>query len=292
MSQLLSSWDLVHVFLTVMRHSSLSAAARSLKLSQPTVRRSIEALEAELGTPLFSRSSTGLMATETGLALRAHAEAAEAAMGAFKRGASNPAQGEAGTVRVTCSDVYGVEILPALLRPLLEKHQGLAIELVLSNRTDDLIKREADIAVRLTAPRQAALIAQKVSPVAFGLFASKEFLKQFQAPKTFAELSQSSRFIGDDRRDVIAAGFAAAQLTMPQNLVFRSDNDLAQLAAIRNGLGIGIAQVKLAAASKLVRILPKISVRLDCWVVMHEDLKKMTRIRLVFDHLVKMLGKP
>jgi hypothetical protein len=168
MNPFLSSWDLVHVYLMVMREGSLSSAARKLGTSQPTVRRQIEALETELGVPLFTRATSGLIPTERGEALRVQAEAAEATMGAFRRSASGPAISDTGTVRVSCSEVYGVEIMPRLLAGLMKRHPNLEIELVLSNRNDDLLKREADIAVRMVAPQQVALIAKKVAPVELG----------------------------------------------------------------------------------------------------------------------------
>jgi DNA-binding transcriptional LysR family regulator len=291
MKQTLSSWDLVHVFLTVMQQGSLSAAARHLKLSQPTVRRQIESLEAELGSALFTRSLTGLLPTDTATALLPQAEAMQATVGAFQRNASDPAKADEGVVRITCSDVFGVEVMPPLLAPLLAQHPRLVIELVLSNHTDDLLKREADIAVRLTAPHQAALLAKKVAPVEIGLFASKAFLQSHKAPKTLNELSLSARFIGDDQRHVLARGFAFANLKPPQNLVLRTDSDLAQLAALRAGVGIGVCQTRIAKTSGLVRILPSVSLMLPCWVLMHEDLRHVKRIKLVFDHVARCLGK-
>ena len=292
MNPFLSSWDLVHVYLTVMREGSLSSAARKLRTSQPTVRRQIESLEAELAVPLFTRAPSGLVPTDMGLALRAQAEAAESAIGAFRRGSSAPAHDEAGSVRITCSEVFGVEVLPPLLTPLISKYPNLKIELMLSNRTDDLLKREADIAVRLTPPKQSSLIAQKVSSVEFGLFATQQFLEKHKLPKTFADLAENSPFIGDDRRDYIARGLASRKLPQPKNMALSTDNDLAQLAAIRAGLGIGICQAQLARRSDLVRVLPDLTFYLECWVVMHEDLKTLQRLRLVFDHLTKVLGKP
>jgi len=103
------------------------------------------------------------------------------------------------------------------------------------------------------------------------------------------ELSEKGRFVGDDRRDQIARGFAAAKLSLPVDIVLRTDSDLAQLASIRAGLGIGIAQVKLAKRSGLVRVLPELKLKLDSWIVMHEDMKHMRRVRLVFDYLVNAL---
>ncbi len=290
MNQLLSSWDLVKVYLMVMRQGSLSSAARAMGISQPTARRQIEALEAELGVTLFTRAPSGLLPTEHGTSLLQQAEAAEAALEAFRRGASGSAGSESGTVRITCSEVYGVEVLPQLLFNLMLDYPGLETELVLSNHTDDLLKREADIAVRMVAPRQEALIARKVKPVPFGFYATKEFLKAYPAPKTYGELREHGRFISDDRRDVTARAFQSVKLKPPKNIVFRTDNDLAQLAAIRAGLGIGVCQRRFAAASNLVRVLPEMSFNLESWIVMHEDLKHMRRVRLVFDYLVKALG--
>lgn len=290
MNLFLSSWDLVHIYLTAIREGSLSSAARKLGTSQPTVRRQIEALEAELGASLFTRAPSGLIPTERGEALRTQAESAEAAVGAFRRSASGPAESATGIIRITCSEVYGVEIMPQLLAGMMRKYQGLQTELALSNRTEDLLKREADIAVRMTEPKQAALIAKKVSPVELGFFASSDFFKLYTSPKTYSELAEKGRFIGDDRRDQIARGFTAAKLKLPQNIVLRTDSDLAQLAAIRAGLGIGICQVMLAKRSGLVRVLPALTLKLNTWIVMHEDLKHMRRVRIVFDYLVKALS--
>ena len=211
-------------------------------------------------------------------------------MGAFARGATGSAEGETGSVRITCSEIYGVEIMPTLLATLMQEHPGLKIELVLSNRADDLLKREADIAVRLTEPKQAALIAKRVASVELGFFASQDFLNNHTRPKTYAELNENSCFIGDDRRDQIARGFDAVKLPLPHNIVLRTDSDLAQLASIRAGLGIGVAQVKIAKRSGLIRILPELTLKLDSWIVMHEDIKHMRRIKLVFDYLAKALG--
>ncbi len=290
MNPLLSSWDLVKVYLMVMRQGSLSSAARTLNISQPTARRQIEALEDELGVPLFTRAPSGLLPTDYGTSLMAQAEAAEAAIGAFRRGASGAVDEDSGTVRIACSEVYGVEIMPNLLSQLIKDYPKLETELVLSNRREDLLRREADIAVRLTEPKQDALIARKVKPVGFGLYATREFLKTYPAPKTYGEFVERGRFISDDRRDFMRKGFEAAKLKLPKNIVFRTDSDLAQLAAIRAGLGIGICQNRFAAPSHLVRVLPEVSVKLECWIVMHEDLKHMRRVKLVFDYLVKALG--
>ncbi|MEX0839997.1 MAG: LysR family transcriptional regulator, partial [Parvibaculum sp.] len=154
-------WELYRSYLAVVREGSLSGAARQLGLTQPTVGRHIDALEAALGVGLFTRSQGGLAPTEGALALVAHAEAMASAAEALRRAASGEAEDDSGTVRITASEIIGTQVLPAMLTRFREKHPRIAVELVLSNRTDDLIRRDADIAVRMIRPTQTALIARK-----------------------------------------------------------------------------------------------------------------------------------
>lgn len=164
-------WELLRAFHAVMRGGSLSAAARSLDVAQPTVRRQVEALESALGAVLFTRSKAGLAPTEAAVAAMAYVEAMASNAEALARSISGSARSERGTVRVTCSEVLGVEALPAMLVSLREKHPHIDVELVATNRRDDLLRREADVAVRMVRPTQAALLATKVGTLPIGLFA-------------------------------------------------------------------------------------------------------------------------
>ena len=281
-------WEGQRAFLAVLREGSLSGAARVLALAQPTVRRRIEDLEAALGTPLFTRSPSGLLPTDTAHALREHAEAMAMAADAFVRSASAVATEVAGTVRITASDVIAVEVLPAILAPLAAMHPALVIELSPSNRNEDVLRREADVAVRMTPPQQEALVARRVGAVPLGLHAHRDYLAVHGTPASIAEV-RGHALIGVDRettvlRAVQARGFALDR----EDFSFRSDNDLAQLAALRAGLGIGFCQVPLAARDPaLVRLLPDaLRFDLETWVVMHEDLRGVARVRAVFDALV------
>jgi DNA-binding transcriptional LysR family regulator len=291
MSLSLPSWDLVKSFLTVMRAGSLSAAARKLGVSQPTVRRDIESLEASLGATLFTRAATGLLPTASATSILASAERAEAAMAALQRDASSPTSTESGTVRITCSEIFGVEVLPPILAQLAEAYPSLVTELVLSNHPDDLLQRKADVAVRLVNPSQQLLLVKKVRPIAIGLFASPSYVARHALPTSREALWAQGHFIGDDKRTQLAEGYASLGLPLPSQIIFKADSDVAQLAAIKNGIGIGPVQVTLAEAAGLVRIQPQMSLTLDCWIVMHEDLKPMRRVKLVFDFLAKALGK-
>jgi DNA-binding transcriptional LysR family regulator len=280
-----ANWELFAAYLAVCRTSSLSAAARQLGLSQPTVRRQIEALETLIGAALFTRSATGLIPVAGHTALMAQAQAMESAAQSFARLASAAADTVAGAVRISCSRVYGVEILPPILAAVMSRWPDLEIELVLTNDVSNLLRRDADIAVRLTPPQQEALIAHKVAPMRVGLFAAPSLAKQLQ-DLDFHALAATGLMIGQDRDETLAAGLRQQGLTPPQRTVFRSDDDLAQLAAIRAGIGFGICQVVIGERSGLVRLLPDLTPTYPAWVVMHEDQSRLARTRTVFDALV------
>lgn len=279
------NWELFAAYLAVCRTSSLSAAARQLGLSQPTVRRQIEALEALIGATLFTRSATGLIPVAGHSALMAQAEAMEAAAQAFARLASAAADTVAGAVRLSCSRVYGVEILPPILAALMARWPALEIELVLTNDVSNLLRRDADIAVRLTPPQQEALVARKVAPMRVGLFAAPSLAKRLEG-LDFPALAATGLMIGQDRSETLAAGLRQHGLVPPQRTVFRSDDDLAQLGAIRAGIGFGICQVVIGERAGLVRLLPDVTPTVGAWVVMHEDQSRLARTRTVFDALV------
>ncbi len=286
-------WELWRSFLEVARDGSLSAAARRLALTQPTIGRHIDALEAALGIALFTRSPRGLIATPAALQLVPHAEAMESAAAALRRAASGEAETERGTVRITASEVVGCEVLPAMLAGFRRAHPVIAIELALTNRNEDLLRRDADIAVRMVRPTQAALLARRIGQVGIGLFAHRDYASAFGLPATIQEL-EAHGLIGFDRddRSFRSVGPLAHQLDR-ERFAFRCDSDLAQLAALRAGVGIGGCQTLLAA--RMPELLPVLAdsmqFALEIWLVMHEDLKATRRVRLLFDHLAGGLGE-
>jgi DNA-binding transcriptional LysR family regulator len=285
------SWDLLGAFLAVMRTGSLSGASRALGVAQPTVRRQIEKLEDVLSAVLFTRSQTGLDATETAIAMVPYAESMAGVADALVRSVSAPIDAEQGTVRVTCSEVVGVEVLPPMLSALRRAHPRLQIELSLSNANEDLLRRDADVAVRMAQPTQDALVAKRVGTVKLGVFASEAYFKDHEEPKIPSDLLHGHSLIGRDRDSSFYESLAQLGLKLKRkDFTLRTDSDAAQLAAMRAGLGIGICQVPLAARSpKLRQVLPKIAFGLPVWVVTHEDLRASRRVSLVFDHLVKSL---
>jgi DNA-binding transcriptional LysR family regulator len=281
----------LRTFIEVARDGSLSGAARRLGLTQPTVGRHVDALEAALGLTLFTRSPRGLTPTPAAQALGPHAEAMAAAAAALGRTASGEAAADRGTVRVTASDVMGCEVLPAILAAFHAAHPGIAIELALTNRTEDLARRDADIAVRMVRPTQSGLIARRIGASRIGLYAHRDYLARFGAPRSLADL-RSHCVIGFDRdsRTFRSVGEFAANLTR-DDFGFRCDNDLAQLAALRAGSGIGGCQDNIARRTpELLAVLPDaIHYALDVWLVMHANLKATRRARLLFDYLASGL---
>jgi DNA-binding transcriptional LysR family regulator len=281
------SWDELRTFVEVARDGSLSGAARRLGLTQPTVGRHIDALEAALGLTLFTRSPRGLAPTPAAKALEPHVEAMAAAAAALARTASGEATADRGAVRVTASEIVGVEVLPPMLAAFHAEHPGIAIELALTNRTQDLARRDADIAVRMVRPTQAGLVARRIGSSRISLFAHRDYLARFGEPRTLADLAGHC-FIGFDRDNSTfrAAGDYARSMTR-ESFGLRCDSDLAQLAALRAGVGIGGCQDNIARRMpELVPVLPNaFHYALEVWLVMHEDLKATRRVRLLFDHL-------
>ena len=284
-----ADWDLFQSLHAVLQAGSLSAAAKARGLTQPTLGRHIEALEQKLGAPLFLRSPRGLTPTDLARQLESHLAEMHAAAAAALRDASSSAEQLKGAIRITASQIMGAEVLPAILGAFRREHPEIDIELVLSNRAEDLSRRDADIAVRMVRPTQGALVARKVGAIGVGFYASPEYVACFGAPQTLEDLTAHT-VVGFDRE--APALQALADLELPWEVsrelfAFRSDNDLAQIAAIRAGVGIGACQHQIARRYGLTPLLANaFGFELEVWIAMHENLKGHRRMRLMFDHLV------
>jgi DNA-binding transcriptional LysR family regulator len=285
-------WDLYRTFLAVLREGSLSGAARALGLTQPTIGRHIDALEQAVGFQLFTRSQHGLAPTDAAAELRPYAEELSATAAALLRVASAQGGAVRGAVRITASEVIGAEVLPAILTGLHRQYPELVIELVLSNAVEDLLRRDADIAVRMVKPSQGALVARRLGEIKLGLHAHRRYLDRRGVPARLEELRDHA-LIGFDR-ETAALRSMLQRVPAFQRAMFalRANSDLAQLNAIRAGFGIGVCQVRLGERDEaLVRILPEaFELTLDTWLAMHEDLRTSRRCRAVFDALATGLG--
>lgn len=286
-------WELYRSFLGVMQHGSLSAAARALGSTQPTIGRHITELERALNVGLFMRTQGGLTPTEGAKALVGHAEEMANVAEAIERAASSQGDSVQGSVRVTTSDIIGIEVLPNVLTKLGNQYTKLQLELMLSDKPQNLLSREADIAVRLFRPTQNQLIARRIGSITIGFYAHINYLNQTGTPASMDELMQRKLIGFDQYSDYIRDTLSTLPFTLEkQHFSYRSDSNVAQLSLIRAGAGIGVCQVPLAARdSSLIRVLPdELSIPMDIWVTMHEDLKKNTSCQVVFDALVQGLS--
>jgi DNA-binding transcriptional LysR family regulator len=284
-------WTLIRSFLAVAEHKSLSAAARSLGLTQPTIGRHVDALEDALGVKLFTRSVHGLKLSDAALDLVPHAKAMAATASALQRAASGEAAEERGTVRITASEVIGAEVLPGIVAKMRAMHPSIAIELALSNRNENLLLREADIAVRMVRPTQKNLVARKIGDVPVLFYAHRAYVKRRGLPRTLADLANHD-LIGYDAQVPMGLGDIGSMLTR-DTFALRTDSDVAQIALLRAGAGIGGLQRQLAARERnLVPVLHStLKLPLEMWVAMHEDLRTTRRVRLIYDALVAGLAE-
>ncbi len=282
------NWDFYRTLLAVLQHGSLSAAARELGLTQPTIGRHIDALEEAIGARLFVRSTNGLIATDAALELKPYAETLAATSAALLRTASGHRERVAGTVRISASEVIGVEVLPSIIAPLMEAHPDLDIELSASDTVEDLLSRAADIAIRMAEPTQEALVVRRIGDIPLGFHAHRRYLERNGTPRTLADLC-AHRLVGFDRQTAYVRTMVKRfPLADDLSFGFRTDSTLAQLSAIRAGLGIGICQTGLASRDPdLVHVLPQaFQIPLGTWAVMHEGIRTSPRYRVTFDALV------
>jgi DNA-binding transcriptional LysR family regulator len=281
-------WSHIRSFLAVYNEGSLSGAARRLGLTQPTLGRQIAELEKDLGVALFIRSQRGLTPTDAANDIARHAQAMSAASNAMIRAASGGESDISGTILITASDIIGAEVLPPLLASFRSMAPQVTIELSLSNRVADLLTGEADIAVRMLRPGQQAILARHVGDVGLGLYAHRRYLDAAPKLTTPRAMLREHSLIGFDRETPVLPDLSENLALVRDIFSLRTDNDLAQLAAIRAGCGIGLIQHGIARRSKeLVPVFPdQIGARLEIWLALHEDLRTSHRLRLMMDHLL------
>lgn len=280
-------WTLWRSFLAVLRAGSLSQAARDLGLTQPTLGRHVSLLEEALGAVLFTRSKDGLRPTEAALSLRPQAETMASAADLLRRIASGEAESQEGRIRLTTSEFMGVAVLPPLLAGFRARHPLIDIDLVMSDRNLDLLRGEADLAVRNVAPMQEALLARRIGAAPARLFAHEEYVARHGLPERLVDL-QAHALIGREDYATRVPDFAGLRLRFG----FTSPSDVALLMALRAGLGIGACQQGVAMADpSLLPVLPGFTlVEVPIWIAMHEDSRRLRRLRLLFDYLAAGLA--
>ncbi len=284
-------WNQLRAFLETAETGSLSAAARKLGLTQPTLSRQVAAIEARMGVTLFERVGKSMALTPTGLDLLEHAKAMGAAAEALALAATGRSQAIEGVVSVSASDLVAARLLPALVRQLREQEPGIAIEVISSNALSDLLRREADIAIRHVKPEQPDLIAQLVREASASFYASEDWVRLHGHPRT-AEDAASLPFVGSDRAGRYLAYLRQHGLALDEaNFSCYADHTVAHWALVRQGMGIGAMMDEIAQGTPgIVKVLDELPpVRFPVWLVTHRELRTSRRIRVVFDALAQGL---
>jgi len=286
-------WALVKSFIAVLDAGSLMGAARQLRAQQPTLSRHVAELEAQLGVPLFERTGRGVNPTQAALAIADAARQMHDGAGTLLHALARRAQSTRGTVRVTTSQVAASYLLPSVLAQLRRVEPDITIELVASNELTNLLRREADIAVRMVRPVQGSLVARKLAELPILTCAHRSYLERFGMPRQAADLLNGAHtLIGFDRDTAILRGFAALGLTVTrEHFALRTDDQLAYGRLIAAGAGIGFAPgYNLRFWNGVVPILPMLKIRpLPCWLAVHREIRGNGPVRRVFDFLAQAI---
>ena len=284
-------WALVQSFLAVLDAGSLSGAAKALGAQQPTLSRQVAALEAQLGAPLFERTGRGVVPTALALAIADTARRMEAGADDLLRHLARKRSASTGTVRITTSQVAASYLLPPVLAALQAEVPGIQIELVASNQLTNLLRREADIAVRMVRPAQTSLVAKKLADIPIVACAHESYLARAGTPRKPEELLRH-RLIGFDRDDLLLRGFAAVGLTVArEQFALRTDDQLAYGQLVAAGAGVGFAATYvLRHWPGVVPLLPMLKVpSLPCWLAVHREIRGSALVRRVYDFLAEAI---
>ena len=285
-------WTLIRSFLAVLDAGSLSGAARQLGGSQPTIGRHVAQLEHQLGATLFERGGRGLVPTAAALSISDQARSMDDSAQAIARKLTGLGSDMQGSVRVSASQIVAVHLLPGLLGALRQQLPGVTVDIVASNRMSNLLRREADIAIRMARPQQASLLARRIGRVDIGVYASAEYLRSHPAPRTVQELRHHA-LIGFDQDEQIIRGLQGVGVALTrESFQVRSDDHLVHWQCLVAGLGVGFAATWLAEREPgLRRLLPDLPIPpLPVWLAVHREIRSNARVRAVFDFLASAVA--
>ena len=285
-------WNQLKAFLETAETGSLSAAARKLGLTQPTLSRQVAAIEQRMGVTLFERVGKAMALTPTGLDLLEHARAMGAAAEALGLAATGRSQAVGGVVSVSATDAVAAIMLPPLVRQLREQEPGIAIEVIPSNAVSDLLRREADIAIRHVKPEQPELIARLIREATAYFYASEDWVRAHGQPRSAKDATHLP-FVGSDRSGRYLAYLRMHGLPLNEgNFSCYADHTVAHWALVQQGMGIGAMMEEIALATPgMVRVLDDLPpVRFPIWLVTHRELRTSPRIRVVFEALAQGLA--
>ena len=286
-------WHLIRSFLAALDAGSLLGAAKVLKTSQPTVGRHVAELESQLGVVLFERTGRGLQPTAMALSLADSAREMESGALQLGRRLTSSQSSIQGTVRITASQPVACYLLPPILGNMRIDLPDIQVELVSINTVSNLLRRDADIAVRMVAPDQSTLVAKKIGVVRVGVYAHKKYLARYGTPEQPEDLLKYA-VIGYDTENVMIRGFAqSGQVVTKESFAFRSDDLIVQWQAVLAGVGIGfLAEYSARDNPDLVKLLPTLRVpSLPMWLAVHREIRTSKPIRAVYDYLAQELPK-
>lgn len=287
-------WNRARAFLVTAEEGSLSAAARALGMSQPTLGRQVDALERELGVVLFDRVGRGLALTPAGLALLDHVRSMGDAALRVSLAASGRSQSIEGPVTITASEIYSAFLLPPVIARLRREHPGVTVEIVASNATLDLRRREADIAIRNARTEHPDLVARKIRDDTAHFYAAPSYLAAL-GPVTCVEDLRRAEFIGFDNVETYLARLAAIGVPLAlRNFPIVTASHLVHWELAKQGLGIGAFPEAIAAREAgLVKVLPSLPpIVYPIWLTAHRELGTSRRLRIVFDLFAEALRVP
>ncbi|WP_085316839.1 LysR family transcriptional regulator [Derxia lacustris] len=284
-------WDNLRYFLELTRSGRLAVAARRLGVDHTTVSRRVQALEAEVGQPLFSRDAGGHALTEAGRRLLPQAELMESACLAIEvqREASAAGLGErlSGLVRVGATEGFGTVVLAPALAALTRQHPNLAIDLLAVPRLVNLSRREADIVVTLERPSRGPYVFTRLTDYALRAYASRDYLAAHPPIASVDDLRRHGFVSYIDDLLFSRELHYLDELCRPERIALRSTSVLAQKEATAAGAGIAILPAFLADSdARLVPVLPEATrVIRTFWMTMPEEIRHLARMRATWDFL-------
>jgi DNA-binding transcriptional LysR family regulator len=284
-------WALVRSFLAVLDAGSLMGAARRIGAQQPTLSRHVAELEAQLGAPLFERTGRGVTPTAMALAIADAARQMQDGAEGLARSLARERSATSGSVRITASQVAATWLLPDLLARLAVEEPGIRVDLVASNQLSNLLRREADIAVRMVRPAQASLVARKLADIRIVACAHERYLEHAGTPKKPADML-GHRLIGYDRDDAIVRGFAQMGIEVSrEQFALRCDDQVAYGRLVAAGAGIGfVAHYASLQWPGVKSLLPMLTIpSLPCWLAVHREIRGSRVVRRVYDFLAEAI---
>ncbi|NVO56776.1 LysR family transcriptional regulator [Rhodobacteraceae bacterium B1Z28] len=286
-----ADWSLIQSFLAVAETGSLSAAARQLDRSQPTLGRQIQALEVELSVSLFERHARGLKLSEVGVQLLPMAQQMHSAMNAFNLAAAGQSQQLEGSVRITASVFAAHHLLPSILANIRQQEPAIQLELVATDTSENLLYREADIAVRMYRPEQMDIVSRYLGDVPLCFCAAKSYLDRAGRPETPEDMFHHDLVGFDANEEIIKKMQEKGWPASRNSFTTRCDLQSAYWELIRAGCGIGFSQIQVVEADPDVEILPldvDIPI-LPVWLAAPQAMRQTPRIRRVWDLLAEGL---